>query len=260
MPGLNRAVRECAVLVWVVTMLALAPLAWSHPDGAMLFPQFALSLTGFRAVPGKPPRRFRGPGRDRPALPVRIGYSAADDVPDPSGRRRAGLAAGHRLCRVGAAAAPSRWCMNATGTCAPSKNTRAQNDLVEWGKGQARSRPPHAAVCVVAGARQPPERQSGRATVAWPRTAKSPLLCRCPDGLLRAGPAAGQWRAGAARSLGGRSSQDCLSTLAAVNGVVLMSMTWARYAFSLRSTAGEQAVLRLAASAAADTRAQSRAG
>jgi hypothetical protein len=44
-PGLNRAVRECAVLVWVGTMAAMLPLAYSHPDGAMVYPQFAIALT-----------------------------------------------------------------------------------------------------------------------------------------------------------------------------------------------------------------------
>lgn len=45
-PGLNRGVRQCAVLGWVAAMACLLPLAYGHPDGAVLYPLAGIALVG----------------------------------------------------------------------------------------------------------------------------------------------------------------------------------------------------------------------
>jgi hypothetical protein len=45
-PGLNGALRTAAVTGWLVTMAAMLPFAFGHADGAMLFPLLGVALIG----------------------------------------------------------------------------------------------------------------------------------------------------------------------------------------------------------------------
>lgn len=244
-PGLNRAVRACAVLAWIMTMLALAPLAWSHPDGAMLFPQFALSLTGFGLY-----RAGRHDGFAVLAAIVLLYLFGSASQPlmlfliHPAGVALVSLLAlayaAWALPRAFPVAGERHWNMRAK-----QERARAQNDLVEWDKakrGRARRMPLYAWLLArdsrKGGNRIDlllhglgPGNHRFHVLVPVACCALLLLLARAVLALLDV-PAADQIRVGGAQ--------------AALSGMVLMATTWARYSFSLRSTAGEQALLRLA--------------
>lgn len=45
-PGLNQVLRACALRVWLVVLAMVLPLAWSHPHGAILVPLFGFGFSG----------------------------------------------------------------------------------------------------------------------------------------------------------------------------------------------------------------------
>ncbi|HEY0060554.1 MAG TPA: hypothetical protein VGC21_00455 [Telluria sp.] len=44
-PGLNRAVRQAVIAGWLATMTLMLPLAYGHPDGALLLPLLGLAIS-----------------------------------------------------------------------------------------------------------------------------------------------------------------------------------------------------------------------
>lgn len=246
-PGLNRAVRQCVALVWVLTMLALLPLVWGHPDGAAVYPQFALALTGFGL--------YRAGREDGFAVLVAIilFYLFGSAWPSltmllvhPLGVAAASLLAigyaAWALPRAFPVGGERHWKM-----CRKQQLARAQNDMVDWDKARrVRGRPMRLHAWVFArdirhGARQADMLLHG----LGPGNHRYHVLAMLLVGAvlflaLRAAVTVMGIAVHEVRAVAG--------TLTAVGIVALLSMNWARFAFSMRSTPGEQAILRLAPS------------